>query len=114
MKAHGRSDVWRVTLGSSAAFGWMSSWTRGRSVFLWSVCLKRLGRQRWDASVEASVGVVLLVPVTIFFLLAPDIVWRGAVGNWSLGPGVAPKGDGVRVRTCSARHWRSGFAKMQG
>ena len=114
VKACGHSDVWRVTLGSSAAFGWRSSWTWGRSVFLRSVYLKRPGGQRWDASIEASVGVVLLMPVTNFLSLAPDIVWRGTVEDWSLAPGVASKGNGVRVGTCSDRQCRSGFAKMQG
>ena len=37
------------------------------------------GGQRWDALIEASIVVVLLVPVTSFLSLASDIVWRGAV-----------------------------------
>ena len=42
--------------------------------------------------IAASVGVTLLVPVTIFLSLASDIVWRGALEDWLLTPGDESKG----------------------
>ena len=104
----GRGDALTSYLAGGLAGRW------GRSVFLWHVCLKRPGGQHWDALIESSVRVVILMPVTNFLSLSPDIVWRGAVEDWSLAPGVASKGSGVRVGMCSARQWHSGFAKMQG
>ena len=70
----------------------VSSWTRRRSVF----SLERLSEKGQVCNAEtlriaASVGVALLVRVAIFLSLAPDIVWRGALEDWSLAPGDASK-----------------------
>ena len=60
------------------------------------------GGQRWDALIEASGVVVLLVPVTSFLSLAPDIVWRGAVDGL-----VARTGSRVEGRRSARKDvWR--------
>ena len=70
-----------------------SSWTRRRSVFS-SERLSEKGQvcNAGTLRIAASVGVALLVRVAIFLLLAPDIVWRGALEDWSLAPGDVSKG----------------------
>ena len=69
--------------------------------------------QRWDASIAASVGIALLVQVTIFLSLAPDIVWRDAL-EAGRSHRESRRRETECVGTCSDGQLRSGFAKMQG
>ena len=68
--------------------------------------------QHWNASIAASVGVALLGRVTNFLLLAPDIVWRGALEAGRLHR-ESRRREMECVGTCSDGQLRSGFAKMQ-